>query len=96
MNPERRGEYGIRRTVQRVSAPPGAASGEERWPGANEEKTERLQLRSLKRQAAAQGLELRHSDYGYALIDSVRKPVDDRNDMSLDEIEVLLDRASGQ
>ncbi|HZD88441.1 MAG TPA: hypothetical protein VE088_10595 [Gaiellaceae bacterium] len=50
-------------------------------------------MRSLKRQAAAQGLQLRHSDYGYALIDSARKPVDDRNDMTLAEVESWLGRA---
>jgi hypothetical protein len=76
-----------------ISAPPGGPSREESWPGANEAKAEKLGVRSLKRQAAAQGLQLRHSDYGYALIDSARKPVDDRNDMTLAEVESWLGRA---
>jgi hypothetical protein len=75
--------------------PPGAASREERWPGANEEKVEKLLVRSLKRQAGAQGLELRHSAYGYALIDSASKRVKDRNDMTLAEVETWLDRGPG-
>jgi hypothetical protein len=70
--------------------PPGGASKEECWPGANEEKAEKLGVRSLKRQAAAQGLQLRHSDSGYSLIDSARKPVNDRNNMTLAEVESWL------
>jgi hypothetical protein len=68
-------------------------SREERWPGANEAKAEKLGARSLKRQAAAQGLQLRHSDFGYSLIDSARKPVNDRNNMTLAEVESWLRRA---
>lgn len=90
MSSERRVDGGIPRSRRGVSAPPGAASGEEHWPGANEEKAEKLRARSLKRRAGAQGLELRHSDYGYALIGTERKPVNGRNDMSLKEIESLL------
>jgi hypothetical protein len=88
-----RNEGGIPRSRRAVSPPPGGASREESWPGANESKVEKLRLGSLKRQAGAQGLELRHSDYGYALIDSGRKPVDDRNNMSLDEVEKWLRQA---
>lgn len=73
--------------------PLGGASREERWPGANEAKAVKLGVRSLKRQAAAQGLQLRHSDSGYALIDSARKPVNDRNNMTLAEVESWLGRA---
>jgi hypothetical protein len=76
-----------------VTVPPGGASREERWPGANEAKAEKLGVRSLKRQAAAQGLQLRHSDSGYSLIDSARKPVNDRNNMTLAEVESWLGRA---
>jgi hypothetical protein len=96
MSPERRSEGGIPRSRRGASPPPGGASGEESWPGANEAKVEKLRAGSLKRQAGAQGLELRHSAYGYALIDSERKQVDDRNNMSLDEISVVLDRAREQ
>jgi hypothetical protein len=47
----------------------------------------------LKRQAAAQGLQLRHSDSGYSLVNSARKPVNDRNNMTLAEVEAWLGRA---
>ena len=92
MSPERR-EGGIPRAPQGVFAPAGGVSVKESWPGANDEKVEKLRVKSLKRRAAAQGLELRHSAYGYALIDSARKHVEDRNDMSLREIEACLKRA---
>jgi hypothetical protein len=75
-----------------VSAPPGSASREERWPGANEEKAEKLLVRSLKREAGAQGLQLRHSAYGYALVDTAHKRVEDRNNMTLHEVESWLGR----
>jgi hypothetical protein len=87
---------GIPRGYQRIVAPPGGRSIEEEWQGANEAKTEKLQRSSLQRRARSRGLELRHSEYGYALIDSARKPVDDRKNMTLDEIEAWLDQASKQ
>lgn len=92
MSSEQHGNGGIPRARRGVSVPPGATSREERWPGANEEKVEKLLLRSLKRQAGAQGLELRHSAYGYALIDSARKRVEERNDMTLAEVKSWLGR----
>jgi hypothetical protein len=91
-----RDEDGIPRARRGVFAPPGGPSGDERWLGANEAKAEKLRGRSLQRQAAEQGLELRHSTYGYALIDTARKPVSDRNNMSLDEVESWLARALKQ
>jgi hypothetical protein len=96
VSPERRDEDGIPRVRRAVSAPRGGAAKEELWPGANEEKAEKLRVRSLKRRAGAQGLELRHSAYGYALIDSTRKPVNDRSDMSLREIESVLHKARSE
>lgn len=75
-----------------MSGPAGGRSREESWPGANEAKAEKLGVRSLKRQAGAQGLQLRHSDYGYALIDSTRMPVKGHN-MTLAEVEAWLGRA---
>ena len=91
---ERRGANGIPRArARRVAAPAGGASREEGWPGANEEKAEKLLVRSLKRRAGPQGLEIRHSDYGYALIDSGHRRIRGRNDMTLAEIEVVLDQA---
>lgn len=59
MTPERRGDGGIPRARRGVSASAGGASREESWPGANEEKAEKLLVRSLKRPASAQGLEIR-------------------------------------
>jgi hypothetical protein len=90
---EHHADGGIPRARRGVTVPPGGASGEERWPGANEAKAEKLGVRSLKRQAAAQGLQLRHSDSGYTLVNSARKPVNDRNNMTLAEVEAWLGRA---
>lgn len=53
---------------------------------ANAERTATLQRNDLRRRARAQGLELRHSDYGYSLIDGGRHRVDGRNDLTLDEV----------
>lgn len=92
VSPEHQGNGGIPHLRRGVSMPPGSVSREERWLGANEQKAERLSLRSLKRQAGAQGLELRHSDYGYALIDSARKPVSGNN-MTLAQVKFWLGRA---
>jgi hypothetical protein len=85
---------GIPRGHQRIVPPPGGGPPEEDWRGANEAKSEKLQRSSLQRRARVRGLQLRHSDSGYALIDSARRPINDRNNLSLDEIEVLLDQAS--
>lgn len=93
MKPEHHGNGGIPRARRGITVPLGGASREESWPGANEAKVEKLGVRSLKRQAAAQGLQLRHSDSGYALINSARKPVNDRNNMTLAEVESWLGRA---
>ncbi len=60
---------------------------------ANNAKHEKLQRRLLERQARARGLELRHTAYGYALIDAARKRVDDRNDLTLDDVEERLGRS---
>jgi hypothetical protein len=75
-----------------VPAPPGRTSREEHWAGANDAKAEKLRGKSLQRQAGARGLELRHSSYGYALIDSTHKRIEDRNDMTLAEVESWLNR----
>jgi hypothetical protein len=92
VSPEHRDSGGIPRARRGVSAPPGGASKEERWPGANEEKAEKLLVRSLKRKAGTQGLQLRHSDQGYALVDTAHKRVQDRNNMTLREVESWLGR----
>ena len=57
---------------------------------ANLGKKETLRRRLLQRQARARGLELRHSSYGYALIDAERNRVDGRNDLTLDDVESRL------
>ena len=77
----------------KVGVIPGGARGEETWAGANQAKDETLRLRSVRRRANADGLEVRHSDYGYALIGTDRKSVNGRNDMSLKEIESWLKTA---
>ena len=50
----------------------------------------------LKRSADSVGFQLRHSDYGWALMDADRKPVGGRNDHSLKELEKLLAEALKQ
>jgi hypothetical protein len=92
VKPEHHGNGGIARARRGVPVPLGGASREETWLGANEAKAEKLGVRSLKRQAAAQGLQLRHSDSGYSLIDSMRKPVNG-NSMTLADVESWLGRA---
>ena len=73
--------------------PPGGTTREEHWPRANEEKAEKLLVRSLKRQAGAKGLQLRHSDHGYALVDAAHERVQDRNNLTLREVESWLGRS---
>ena len=92
MSPDQRSDGGIPHMRREIAAPLGGAPREERWPGANEEKDEKLLVRRLKRQADVQGLQLRHSDHGYALVDSARKQITDRNDMTLAEVESWLGR----
>jgi hypothetical protein len=96
MNPVQRDEGGIPRSRVAMGAPRGEAWAEEDRRGANTAKLEKLRGRSLRRRAGGRGLELRHSAYGYALIENGGKPVDDRSNMTLDEIEVWLDRATKQ
>lgn len=86
-------EGGIPRRRERLSLPPGASSRDETWAGANEAKDEKLLRNTLQRRARAQGLELRHSEYGYSLLDAAHKRVDDRNDMTLKEVESCLARS---
>lgn len=90
MSPAGRHDGGIPRGHQRLVSSP----IEEDWRGANEAKSEKLQRSSLRRRARAHGLQLRQSAYGYALIDTAHKPLDDRNNLSLDEVESRLDKAS--
>lgn len=70
-----------------------AAVPEENWLGANEAKSDKLRHKSLQRRARARGLELRHSAYGYALVKAPHRTIDERSDMTLDEIESWLARA---
>ena len=86
-------EGGIPRRRERLSVPPGAASRDESWTGANEAKQETLRRNNLQRRARAQGLELRHSAYGYALLDTAHKRIDDRSDLTLEEVESCLARS---
>jgi hypothetical protein len=80
----------------RVGVIPGGARAEETWAGANQAKDETLRLRSARRSAGAEGLEVRHSDHGYSLIGRDRKSVNGRKDMSLKEIESWLKTARGR
>lgn len=92
MSPVPRNENGVPHSRRVLTPPLGGASREESWPGANEAKAEKLGAKSLKRSAAALGLQLRHSDSGYALIDSARRPVNGNN-MTLAEVESWLEGA---
>jgi hypothetical protein len=80
---------GIPRRHQRLVAAHGAEKAAN-WIGANDTKTEKLRRQTLRRRAHAEGLELRNSAYGYALIDAARHPIEDRHDLSLDEVESRL------
>jgi hypothetical protein len=61
---------------------------------ANSEMAHKLKRNTLRRRARAQGLELRHSAYGYSLVDVARTRVDGRNDLTLDEVALHLEAAS--
>jgi hypothetical protein len=60
---------------------------------ANRDMVHTLQRNALKRRARACGLELRHSAYGYSLVDAGRARVDGRNDFTLEEVQARLDTA---
>ena len=92
MSPARRDEGGIPHERRTLAAPPGGASREEDCAGANDAKSDKLRRNSLQRRARARGIDLRHSAYGYALIDAARNPVQDRHDLTLDEVESWLGR----
>ena len=53
---------------------------------ANAERATTLRKNDLRRRARARGFELRHSDYGYSLIDSGRQRIEGRSDLTLDEV----------
>jgi hypothetical protein len=86
-------EGGLPRVHRKVTTPPGGASGVERWGGADAAKLEKLRRNELQRRAGARGLQLRHSAYGYALIDRAHKGAEDRHDLTLDEVESRLEGA---
>jgi hypothetical protein len=92
VSPAQYDEGGIHRIRRGVAPPPGGIRADEDVSGANQAKAEKLRRKDLQRRAGARGLELRHSDSGYALIDSARQRIDDRADMTLDEIESCLER----
>jgi hypothetical protein len=71
------------------------AKKQTRWAGsreihdpavANAERAATLRRNDLRRRARAQGFELRHSDYGYSLIDGGRQRVDGRSNLTLEEV----------
>lgn len=90
MNTASRPEGGVPHIRRALPATP---HREETWLGANEDKLTKLRRNRLQRRAGARGLQLRHSAYGYALIDSGGKRIEERSDMTLDEIESWLERA---
>jgi hypothetical protein len=60
-------------------------------PSANRQMAEKLTRDALRRRARRKGLVLRHSSYGYALIDSGRQRLGGRNDLTLAEVAEHLD-----
>jgi hypothetical protein len=62
-------------------------------PAANAARNDKLRTNGLRRRARAVHLELRHSDYGFSLLDADGKRVDGRNDLTLNEVEKLLEAA---
>jgi hypothetical protein len=89
VNPSHPGQGGVPRRQGRFAPAPGAETPED-WRGANDAKAEKLRRHALQRRAHAEGLQLRHSSYGYALIDATRHPIENRHDLSLDEVESKL------
>jgi hypothetical protein len=88
-----RGDHdGIPRASRRVALPRVNASIKDEGRVANEAMTHKLKRNSLQRRARTYGFELRHSAYGYSLIDSTRNRVEGRNDLTLDEVESFLAR----
>jgi hypothetical protein len=63
---------------------------------ANRERTQTLRQNALRRKARGRGLELRHSAYGYSLVNSDGARVDSRNDFTLDEVEAHLDAGASE
>jgi hypothetical protein len=79
-----------RKRGARLRAPGGEPDAQDGGRSANEAKASKLRHGSLRRRAFALGLELRHSAYGYSLIDASRDRVDGRSDMTLDDVEAYL------
>lgn len=63
---------------------------------ANKEMAHVLRRNTLRRKARALGFELRHSSYGYSLIDANRAQIGGRNDLTLDDVETHLASAPEQ
>jgi hypothetical protein len=63
---------------------------------ANAQMVETLRLTGLRRRARAGGLVLRHSDYGYSLINRAGDRVGGRSDLTLDNVEAHLDGPRGR
>jgi hypothetical protein len=93
VSPAPRDEAGIPHIRREVARPPGSAPAEENWRGANDAKHEKLRRNTLQRRAGSLELALRQSAYGYSLIDSGGKRIEDRSDLTLDEVESWLERA---
>jgi len=91
MSPERSRDDGIPRGRSSLPPDPGEIA-RERYDAkaANAAKRDKLRRNDLQRRARARGLELRHSAYGYGLIDAAHNHLEHRNDLTLDEVEKRL------
>jgi hypothetical protein len=85
-----RSDGGIPRGHSRPLSTRTTAPREDEGAYANGARAEKLRRNSLARRARELRLDLRHSAYGYSLIDASRNRVGDRNDMTLDDVASLL------
>jgi hypothetical protein len=73
-----------------VALPPLDSQTRQEGQQASDAMVRKLRRNHLKRRARQTGLELRHSTYGYSLIDAARNRIEGRNDLTLDEVESIL------
>jgi len=85
-----RSDGGIPRGPSRPLSARTTAPGEGDGAQASAARAEKLRRNSLARRARTLRLDLRHSAYGYSLIDASRNRVGGRNDMTLDDVASFL------
>ena len=86
-----RTDAGIPRRNRRPPVPRDFDAAKAEGREATDARNDKLRRKNLSRLARARNLELRHSSYGYSLIDAARNRIDDRSDMSLNDVKSYLD-----